>query len=639
VGLAQSERGTPVVTLALVMLGLTCSGTPQADAKSLNSAPKPAQRSLSQVKPTPPLPRSMSRPAVGRSVTINGRTVVGTWLQWPDSKPDSKPKLGLSDLAWVNGVGGEFLDTELATVQPVQWFSAGPKVPNALHTLLFQGVRYLDLSEMAQTYRWQVQTSGGGLTIQTPEAKLTGIRQGKQPWGDRLVLDLDAPTPHTLVRNASELLLTVDAQVDANLARSLEAALKPGTYVKSLKIETKGRQLQLRFGLTGLKTRSQLTTLAQPNRLVLDIRPDGFVPHNIHWSPGVRWRQQWVTVRPASGGANPAPRQFPVIWVELDPATPGLALQPIFANPRSAMGTAPMGQITSQAGAIAGINAGFFNRNNQLPLGAVRYQNRWLSGPILGRGAIAWTPNTPNQPSRFQVGRLALQERVLRLNQPSLALTQLNSGFVQAGVARYSPDWGVSYTSLTDKEVVFSLNLASDNLASDNTGSILASQTLASQGTTIPMPKGGLLVVRGGVNSGLNVGDRITLQTEVLPSELARFPNLVAAGPLMVQGGQIVLDGALERFSPAFLTETASRSGIAQTAQGKILLVAVHDSLGGGGASLGDMAQILQQLGAVDGLNLDGGSSTALYLGDQILDRPSRTAARVNNAIGVFYRP
>jgi exopolysaccharide biosynthesis protein len=47
------------------------------------------------------------------------------------------------------------------------------------------------------------------------------------------------------------------------------------------------------------------------------------------------------------------------------------------------------------------------------------------------------------------------------------------------------------------------------------------------------------------------------------------------------------------------------------------------------------MAQLMQQMGTVDALNLDGGSSTSLYLGGQLVDRASATAARVHNAIGI----
>ncbi|MCY7285765.1 MAG: phosphodiester glycosidase family protein, partial [Cyanobacteria bacterium CAN_BIN43] len=74
-------------------------------------------------------------------------------------------------------------------------------------------------------------------------------------------------------------------------------------------------------------------------------------------------------------------------------------------------------------------------------------------------------------------------------------------------------------------------------------------------------------------------------------------------------------------------------------ATGTLMLVAVHNRLGGAGPTLREAAQIMLQLGAIDALNLDGGSSTTLYLGGQLLDRIPSTAARVNNGIGVFIRP
>ena len=56
-------------------------------------------------------------------------------------------------------------------------------------------------------------------------------------------------------------------------------------------------------------------------------------------------------------------------------------------------------------------------------------------------------------------------------------------------------------------------------------------------------------------------------------------------------------------------------------------------------SSLAEMAEIMQQLGAVDALNLDGGSSTSLALGGQLIDRSSVTAAQVHNGLGIFIAP
>ena len=44
----------------------------------------------------------------------------------------------------------------------------------------------------------------------------------------------------------------------------------------------------------------------------------------------------------------------------------------------------------------------------------------------------------------------------------------------------------------------------------------------------------------------------------------------------------------------------------------------------------------MAQLGSIHALNLDGGSSASLYLGGRLLNRNPRSAARVNNGIGLF---
>jgi len=68
------------------------------------------------------------------------------------------------------------------------------------------------------------------------------------------------------------------------------------------------------------------------------------------------------------------------------------------------------------------------------------------------------------------------------------------------------------------------------------------------------------------------------------------------------------------------------------------LIATVHNRVGGVGAKLTEMALLMQQLGATDALNLDGGSSTNLVLGGQLLNRIPDTAAPVHNGLGVFRR-
>jgi hypothetical protein len=254
-------------------------------------------------------------------------------------------------------------------------------------------------------------------------------------------------------------------------------------------------------------------------------------------------------------------------------------------------------------------------------------EGRWLSGPILGRGAIAW-----DAAGRLQIARLLLQETITT-PQTRLPLTHLNSAYLQAGIARYTPDWGSTYTTLTDNEIVVTVQ----------NNQVVSQQPVAAVGSAaVAIPANGyLLVLRSNqaAAASLPVGMPLGVERVVTPPEFDRFPSIIAAGPLLVQNRQVVLDAEGEKFSKAFANELAARSAIGVTANGNVIIATVHSRLGGGGASLTDIAQLMLQLGATQALNLDGGSSTTLYLGGQIIDRPPNTAARVHNGIGVFVPP
>ncbi|MGC1393645.1 MAG: phosphodiester glycosidase family protein, partial [Coleofasciculaceae cyanobacterium] len=108
------------------------------------------------------------------------------------------------------------------------------------------------------------------------------------------------------------------------------------------------------------------------------------------------------------------------------------------------------------------------------------------------------------------------------------------------------------------------------------------------------------------------------------------------AGPLLVQNQKVVLDAKAEGFSNAFIQQSAIRSCIGTTSKGTLLIAAIHHRVGGKGPNLTETAQLMQLLGAVNALNFDGGSSTGLDLGGQLLDRSSATVARVHNGLGIF---
>ncbi len=548
----------------------------------------------------------------GAQILLNGQMVSESWSQWQD---DSGLRIGISDRALLSTFGIQLLSANTATQQPIQWFTQPNLQPSALSTRIMSSLRYLDVTDLAAQNGWRMQVADSVLKITPSVVKVSAIRHSQPDWGDRIVIELDRSTPWQTDATNQDVVLTLNAQTTPDILQQIKTI--SGTYVQSVSVEPSPNQTRVRLSLVN-SIQPRIWSLANPDRIVVDVRPDSLIERNVLWAPGLRWRQQTVAI-----GSN----RVPATWLELDPRQPGLSLKPIVPNLSSMMGIAPLAQTAKQAQAIAAINGGFFNRIRQLPLGAIRLDGRWLSGPILNRGAIAW-----DDLGNFAFNRLTLQETLTTSTGQRLPITHLNSGYIQAGVARYTPDWGTVYIPLSDNELIISVQ---------NNG-VVSQQPLAKAGIAgVPIPTNGyLLVLRSNQSSAaaLSPGTSLQLESSTEPAEIRRYPYILGAGPLLIQNAQIVVNPKIEGFSNAFATEAAPRSAIAQTNAGQILLVTAYTKLNGSALTLTEMAQLLQQIGAVNALNLDGGSSTTLYLGGQVVDRPPNSAARVHSGIGIFLR-
>lgn len=358
--------------------------------------------------------------------------------------------------------------------------------------------------------------------------------------------------------------------------------------------------------------------------VLAQVAPETFETENRVWPSGVRWQKRYVAL-----GAE----KFPVFSLELDPRSPQVELRPIWSNPAQMAGTQPLKTIGQQWRTFATINGGFFNRKNRLPLGAIRREDRWYSGPILNRGAIAW-----DSLGNVQIGRLSLNEAIVTPTGERIFLKHLNSGYVQAGVARYTPEWGPTYQPLTNNELLISVQ--NDQVIRQDNGGIVESESEnINPARPFPIPANGyLLVIRARSNRAeqFPIGSTLTLTSGTIPASFAQFPHTLGAGPLLLQNGQVVLDAEAENFSAAFNRQAASRSFIGQTRQGTLILGVVHNRPEGKGPTLPELAQLTQRLGLVNALNLDGGSSSSLFLEGEIVDRDPRTAARVHNGLGIY---
>ena len=296
----------------------------------------------------------------------------------------------------------------------------------------------------------------------------------------------------------------------------------------------------------------------------------------------------------------------------------GITLQPL-VKAEQQQGLRFLPQLSQPAGALVAVNGGFFNRINQLPLGAVRHQGVWLSGPILNRGVIAWGSS-----GNLRFGRLRLNQTLQVNNGRRWSLMALNSGYVQKGLSLYTPAWGPRYRALSGEEEALLIR----------GGRVEATVDKNSLQRGIAIPKDAELVVaRGRTPLPARPGDRIQV-TERSLSPLAQQPNVLGGGPLLMQNGNVVLNGRQEGFSPGFMSLAAPRTVVAQGPSGQWLMTL--RGAAGSDPTLVETALAAQQLGLRDALNMDGGSSTTLVVAGRTVMNGRSSTPRVHNGLGLI---
>jgi Phosphodiester glycosidase len=590
--------------------------------------PKQKERRIQTVsqQPTTKIPphQFVSR---GTEIFLNGKTLAIPWGQW---QVGNSLRLGISDTALTQQLGVELFNNSNYTNQPIDWYATQPGKKINLVAKLSQQYRYLDITDLAQGSNWQWQVVGGKLQLNTPATTVVNVQRQNAPKNGKINITLDRYTPWKLSQTPTEGYLTIEANADPallaqfnapqpiadpNLDPNLDPNDDPTAQKLEYKVTTNNNQTIVQFPIVkGQRARAKLLS---PTNIEVNIDASlaNIPEREIKWARGMEWRQKWMKL-----GAD----RFPVTYLEIDPRQQGIKISPMLAEEPNLTGTNHLIKSVPPTQFAAAINGGYFNRKNRMPLGALKRDGKWLSSPILNRGAIGW-----NDRGQIRIARLQMNETLTNSKGEQIPILTLNSGYVQPGIGRYNTGWGKTYSPMQSDELIVTVQ-------QDKVTQIVPGNAPGSINVSIPTD-GYLLALRGQpeLSGSMPIGMNLTLERQTNPPDFDTYSQVVAAGPWLVQSGKVVLDAKSENFSAKFSKETAVRSAIANTTTGKIIFVAVHDRAGGKGPTLSEMAQILQQMGTVEALNLDGGSSTSLYLGGQLINRASATAARVHNAIGI----
>jgi uncharacterized protein YigE (DUF2233 family) len=304
--------------------------------------------------------------------------------------------------------------------------------------------------------------------------------------------------------------------------------------------------------------------------------------------------------------------------LDVDLTKSNLRVQPILAG--ESFNT--LDEVLDQAQkvhAIAAVNGNYFKRDGA-PLGTLIINGEWIAGPLFDRTCMGITSD-----GRVLVDRVNLHGTLTTSNPeaPSIWVNNINQPRRHgAHLIAYTRRWG-NVVKMQYEGALVAVNAAG--------------QVCAKDGCSLAVPAGGYVLsdCKEGQIAKLNIGDHAQLSWQTNPADWADVVDAVSGGPVLIRNGQLYIDLKDEHFTKAWTgSQIHARTAVGVTANRHLLLATIE-----GPHTLYDVAKFLKKLGAVDAMNLDGGGSTTMVIGDHAVTRnSSKFERRVASALAIVPR-
>ena len=335
-------------------------------------------------------------------------------------------------------------------------------------------------------------------------------------------------------------------------------------------------------------------TLKNPNRLVVDIikKIDRKFVEQV--APGITYTS-WLK----SSASGPVLAHI----LNIDPKA-GFTIKPAISN-GVVQGLEPLLSMVERTHALAAVNGSYFGLDGSI-IGLLKIDGQIASTSELSRTALGIMPDGKLLIDQVQYdGKVALPDgQTVPINAVNRERGE-NELIVYSGL--YAPttgsnNYGQEYVVVNDK--VTAINPNNSPIPSD--GVVLSAHGQAAK-----------------LMSSLKVGDTVKVQ-QTLGTVWDKTEYVLGAGPMLVKNSSVFLTTKIEEFGSDVAGGRAPRTALGLKADGHILAVVVDgrqaDSIG---MTLLELALFLQELGAQDAMNLDGGGSSEMVVKGKIVNQPS----------------
>ncbi|MCX7780169.1 MAG: phosphodiester glycosidase family protein [Negativicutes bacterium] len=431
------------------------------------------------------------------------------------------------------------------------------------------------------------------IAVAAPQHELLKIRCSQTPERVRVVLDMSS------IPDYSAAMISDLAYLQIDLPHTVVKGMVPelrfnDSHVAAVRLlETEPGRQRLYIDLK-MAAAYNIFTLKNPARLVIDINRIFEQKIKEEIAPGIT-HTYWLR------GQAAGPVAAHILEVDL---RRGYAVKPLLSN-GAVQGLDTLSAMAARPDVVAAVNGAYFAPGGHI-IGLLKMDGEIISTPTVPRTAVGILPD-----GRIFLDQAEYSGAAFLPGGRTVAINAVNSERGDNELVLYNGYYGAS--TLTNK---FGVEYVVAG------GKV----TAAGDGNT-PIPAGAVVLSAHGeaakALSGLKIGDTVTI-TQTLGQIWDKAVHALGAGPALVKNGGVYITTKIEEFGSDVAGGRAPRTALGLMPDGKLLLVTVDGRQQHSvGLTLWELALFMQELGAVEAMNLDGGGSTEMVICDKVVNKPS----------------
>ena len=287
-------------------------------------------------------------------------------------------------------------------------------------------------------------------------------------------------------------------------------------------------------------------------------------------------------------------------------------LKPKLASTETLNSKKNISAIAKETNSIIALNGTFFKPETGVPLGTLMINGKLLTGPVYDRAAFGVFNEG------YDVARIKLDAKLISANN-TIVIDNINQPRMLATYTLcYTPEWG----KFTPASPEYGTQIIIKN-----------NKITAITDKSTEIPKNGYVIVAPKLKvKNLKIGDKVELSVKTNP-KWSNAKHIISGGPYLVKNGEVYIDMTAEKLGA--IGGKNPRSAIGYTKDNILILVAIDGREGSSvGMTLVQLADLMKSLGCIGAINLDGGSSTVMYVNGKIVNNPHNTGGiPISNAI------